>query len=72
MSIKAYDHLTNGYKEKLEKVFNEENCLVEYNPGNFIMTPKLKDISQPILDFKVRKDDIWMLSFPRTGNEGFS
>lgn len=71
-SVISCSQLSNSYKEKLEHVFDMKNCFVEINPGNLVMTPKLKDIVEEIQDLEVREDDIWMISHPRTGKTSLS
>lgn len=55
------------YGEKLDKIYGVKNSFYEYNPGKCVMTPQFTEIAQQISDFKVRKDDVWMISFPRAG-----
>lgn len=52
---------------RLDKFFQHENGFVEVSPGSVIMPRKYADICNEILDSKVRKDDVWMISYPRTG-----
>lgn len=54
--------------EKIDSLFNVKNCLIEVNPGNVLMTPKYEDLGERILDMKIRPDDVWMVSYPRTGS----
>jgi len=54
--------------DKLDKFFQRENGFVEVSPGKVIMPRKYSDISNEILDSKVRMDDVWMISYPRTGS----
>lgn len=53
--------------DKLDKFFQRENGFVEVNPGKVIMPRKYTDICNEILDTKVQTDDVWMISYPRTG-----
>lgn len=52
---------------RLDKFFQQDNGFVEVNPGNVIMPRKYADICNEILESKVREDDVWMISYPRTG-----
>lgn len=54
--------------EKLDNFFQRKNCFIEVNPGNVIMPKKYQDISEEIINSDVRPDDIWMISYPRSGN----
>lgn len=53
--------------EKLDKFFRRENGFVDVNPGNVIMPRKYAEICEEIIESNVRKDDVWMISYPRTG-----
>lgn len=57
--------------DKLDKFFQRKNGFVEVNPGNVIMPRKYKDICEEILESHVRNDDVWMISYPRTGKHYF-
>lgn len=59
--------LVGPYAEKLDQIFGVKNSFYEYNPGKFIMPPFFMEITQKILDADVREDDVWMISYPRTG-----
>lgn len=59
--------LRGPFGEKLDKCFRRENGFVEVNPGNVIMPRKYSEICDEIIDSRVRKDDVWMISYPRTG-----
>jgi len=53
---------------KLESLFGlKEGGLIEVNPGKVLVPPKFKDVAQRILDLEVRPDDVWLVSYPRTG-----
>lgn len=53
--------------EKLDNFFQRNDCFIEVNPGHVIMPKKYQDISQEIINCDVRSDDIWMISYPRSG-----
>lgn len=53
--------------DRLDKFFQRQNGFVEASPGNVIMPRKYADICNEILDSHVREDDVWMISYPRTG-----
>lgn len=70
MQIK-YNDVEEEYKKKLDKLFGVENCLIEVNPGNILLPPKYEEIGERILNLEVKFDDVWLVSYPRTGNECF-
>lgn len=53
--------------DRLDSFFQRDNGFVEVNPGHVIMPRKYQDICKDIADCDVRSDDIWMISYPRTG-----
>lgn len=62
-----YAPLEKCYSEKLDKWFGGKDCLYEFNPGKFVMPPEYSSIAQDILEFDVRPDDTWLISYSRTG-----
>ena len=63
----TYEKIEGEDGEKLDELFGIKDCLVEVNPGRVILPPDYKDIGERIMDLKVRKDDVWLISYPRTG-----
>lgn len=59
--------IVGEYAEKLDKVFGVKDALLEYNPGKCLMPFYFSDIAQQVLDASIRDDDVWLVSFPRTG-----
>lgn len=57
--------------EKLDELFGVKDCLIEVNPGRVLMPPDFKEIGERIIDLKVREDDVWLVSYPRTGKLNF-
>lgn len=68
MQIK-YNNLEEEFRKKLDELFGVENCLIEVNPGKVLLPPKYREIGERIFNLKVRSDDVWLVSYPRTGNE---
>ena len=52
---------------KLDQMFNRKNCLIEVNPGRVLLPPEYEELAEKIRDMKVRADDVWLTSYPRTG-----
>ena len=42
--------------------------LVQSNPGNFVYHPLYGANAKKFYDFPIRKDDVWIRTFPRSGN----
>lgn len=66
MQIK-YDKVDENVLKKLDELFGVENCLIEVNPGNVLLPPKFEEIGERILNLEVRPDDVWLVSYPRSG-----
>lgn len=62
-----YVKLVGDDAEKLFTLFGVEGCLVEVNPGRVLLPPKYEEIGERILDLPVLPDDVWLVSYPRTG-----
>lgn len=63
--------LETVYAEKLDKIFQRKDSMFEYNPGKCVMPSLFGDVAQKVLDADVREDDLWFISFPRTGSVVF-
>lgn len=64
----SFTPINNGPGYSLDKLFQKEDCFVEVHPGNVVLPKKFCDMSDQILSLPVRKDDIWLVSYPRTGS----
>lgn len=63
----TYNKLQEPYGEKLDQLFQRKNCLIEVNPGRVLLPEKFKEIGEQIRALKIRKSDVWLISYPRTG-----
>ncbi|CAH0554474.1 unnamed protein product [Brassicogethes aeneus] len=54
--------------KKIDKAFGRDNSFLEFNPGKCLLPPSHTLFAERILSFDVREDDIWLISFPRTGS----
>uniref|UniRef100_A0A146MEA5 Sulfotransferase family cytosolic 1B member 1 n=4 Tax=Lygus hesperus TaxID=30085 RepID=A0A146MEA5_LYGHE len=52
----------------IDNLFGVKHCLIEVNPGACLLPPKYKEMGQRIYDMEVRPDDVWVVSYPRTGS----
>lgn len=66
MPIK-YELHKGVFGELLEKIFDRKDGYVKTNPGNIVMPIKYCEFGDEILKSNVRKDDVWVVSFPRSG-----
>lgn len=53
--------------DMLDRMFEKQDCMVEINPGKVILPADYMTIGQDILDMEVLDSDVWMCSYPRTG-----
>lgn len=67
-----YDNLEDVFAKRLDDLFGLKDCLIEVNPGKCILPPKYKDLGERILNMEVRPDDVWLVSYPRTGKNVFT
>lgn len=51
----------------LDRMFEKKDCMMEINPGRVILPADYMTIGQDILDMEVLESDVWMCSYPRTG-----
>lgn len=66
MQIK-FNKLEENLGKRIDELFGVENCLIEVSPGNILLPPKYEEIGERILNLEVRPDDVWLVSYPRTG-----
>ncbi|XP_037039110.1 sulfotransferase 1C4-like [Bradysia coprophila] len=65
----CYELLDDSIADRLDSFYNKtNNNFIEVNPGNVVMPRIYRDIGDQVLNFDVRHDDIWMISYPRTGS----
>ncbi|XP_011706343.1 PREDICTED: uncharacterized protein LOC105461539, partial [Wasmannia auropunctata] len=53
--------------EKLDEIFGLKPSFVRVQPSRCLLPPKIIFYAQKIRDMTVYEDDVWMISFPRTG-----
>jgi (2Fe-2S) ferredoxin len=63
-----YTRLEGQDARKLKKMFNMENCFVEVNPGHMLLPSKYEELADRIRTMEVRPSDVWVVSYPRTGD----
>lgn len=63
-----YENLEDKFIKRLDDLFGVKDCLIEVNPGKCILPPKYKDLGERVRNMEVRSDDVWLVSYPRTGN----
>lgn len=63
-----YQPLSGDAGARLDAFFKRPNCFVEVRPGAVIMPRKFADIGEQIAAAAVRPDDVWLVSYPRSGS----
>lgn len=63
----SYEPLDPEVAERIDNLFGHKNCLIEVNPGKVLMPPRYEEIGDRIRSLDVRPDDVWVVSYPRTG-----
>jgi hypothetical protein len=64
----TYSRVDEAFSDRLESLFGmKDGGLIEINPGRILMPPRFKEVAQRIVNMEVRPDDIWLISYPRTG-----
>jgi hypothetical protein len=64
-----YRTLEGKDARKLDQMFNRHQCLIEVNPGRVLVPQKYKELGLCIRAMEVRPSDVWIISYPRTGDE---
>ncbi|GFG36054.1 hypothetical protein Cfor_01722 [Coptotermes formosanus] len=64
-----YRFLEGEDARKLDQMFNRHKCLIEVNPGRMLMPQKYEEMGHYIRAMEVRPSDVWVISYPRTGDE---
>ncbi len=69
-----YPFTFNVIPETLESPFKElfpsyPEGLVQSEPGNFVYHPLYSQNADEFYNFPIRKDDVWIRTFPRSGKD---
>uniref|UniRef100_A0A023F9A7 Putative sulfotransferase n=1 Tax=Triatoma infestans TaxID=30076 RepID=A0A023F9A7_TRIIF len=63
-----YKEMNDDIQKQLDELFQKEQSLIEVNPGKVYLPTKFKEIGERIYNMEVREDDVWVVSYPRTGS----
>lgn len=59
--------LEGEFGEITDKTLGIKHALYEFNPGSCLLPGFFDMYLEPILNTPVREDDVWLVSYPRTG-----
>lgn len=62
-----FKSLNQDLSDKLDRYFKVKNCFIEVYPGNVLLPAKYSEISDMISNLPIRKDDVYLVSYPRSG-----
>lgn len=60
--------LTGHYANMLDKSFGVKDSLFEFGSSGCLLPLWHQSFAQRIIDAEVREDDVWLISYPKTGN----
>jgi len=63
-----YRELEADIVRRTNAVFPAQNCFVEVLPDHLIIPRKYVELGESIRSLPVYQDDVWMVSYPRTGS----
>lgn len=63
----TYSTIDGKYGEKLDRMFDVKNSFIRVEPGRCVLPPHYALFGPKIRDMEIREDDVWMVSYPRTG-----
>ncbi|XP_077289159.1 luciferin sulfotransferase-like [Arctopsyche grandis] len=64
----TYKELDKETAEKLDKMFQKKNSMIEVNPSKAILPTAFRLIGEDILKLPIHESDVWLCSYPRTGS----
>ena len=63
-----FKSMPESFVESFLKDFpSYDEGLVRGEPGGFVLTPHYGENAEELYNFHIRPDDIWVLSFPKSG-----
>ncbi|XP_023164036.1 estrogen sulfotransferase [Drosophila hydei] len=64
----TYRELDADIVRRTNAVFPVQDCFVEVLPDRLVIPRKYIEMGESIRDLPIYKDDVWMVSYPRTGS----
>lgn len=63
----SYTTLESPLGPKLDKMFGVKYSFLRVKPSNALLPPNYVFVGPRIRDLEVYEDDVWLVSYPRTG-----
>lgn len=63
----VYKTVDGSIGEKLDRMFGVKSSFLRVEPSNCLLPPEFVLLGTKIRDMKIYDDDVWMVSYPRTG-----
>jgi hypothetical protein len=60
--------LEGKQRKKLDEMYGVKSSFVWVEPGKFLLPPQYVFVGPKVQDLEVYEDDVWVVSFPRTGS----
>lgn len=64
----TYKELEKEVEERIDSMFPKKNCFIQTLPGNVVLPRKYMEIGEKIRNLETYADDVWLVSYPRTGS----
>ncbi|XP_073814193.1 sulfotransferase 2 [Musca autumnalis] len=64
----VFKELEEEIAKRVDTFYVDKNCFIEVLPGNVIVPRKFMEIGESIRNLKTYSDDVWLVSYPRTGS----
>ncbi|XP_054725391.1 luciferin sulfotransferase isoform X1 [Anastrepha obliqua] len=64
----TFKELDKDIAVRIDALFPKKECFIEVLPGHVVLPRKFMNISESIRDLPIYEDDVWMISYPRTGS----
>lgn len=63
----TYTTVDGSIGDKLDKIFKVKSSFLKVQPGDCLLPPQYVFIGTKVRDLEIRNDDVWIVSYPRTG-----
>lgn len=64
----TFKELDKEIGARIDALFPKKECFIEVLPGHVVVPRKFTDIAEFIRELPIYEDDVWMISYPRTGS----